>query len=63
MTLEQKVENAARQRFEEHINEGTKPYLYTTTRLYGGEYVSMFTEEAWKNYWRGYRDAKGLPVH
>jgi hypothetical protein len=45
-----------RHMFERYCREGTRPYLYALKRLAGGEYVSHFTEEAWKVYWRGVND-------
>lgn len=52
-------EHVIRAAFERYCVEGTRPHMYSLTRLAGGEYVSHFTEEAWKIYKRGWYDYAG----
>ena len=52
-------EKAARKLFEMYCGEGVRPLMYDLTQTASGEYVSPFTEMAWKNYWRGMNDAPG----
>jgi hypothetical protein len=49
-------EKVIRKHFEKYCKEGTRPYLYTLDILPCGEYVSHFTEDAWKIYLRGWND-------
>lgn len=48
---------APRKRFEERNKRGTRCYVYPLARLAGGEYVSQFTEEAWKEFLAGWNAA------
>ena len=45
-----------RPKFEKYCKEGIRPLMYDLTMLAGGEYASVFTEMAWKIYWRGVTD-------
>lgn len=54
-----KFEKAARKLFEKYCGEGVRPLMYDLTRLAGGEYASVFTEMAWKIYWRAMNDYPG----
>ncbi len=45
----------ARLYFEERMKMGIRPMLYNLTRLAGGEYASVFTEMAWKDYLAGWQ--------
>ena len=49
-------EKVFRPLFEKYCKEGARPYLYVLGTLAGGEYISDFTERAWKNYSRGAAD-------
>ena len=46
-------EAAARKLFEVYCSEGVRPMMYNLTQTASGEYVSQFTEWAWKLYWKG----------
>jgi hypothetical protein len=50
-------EAAARKLFEVYCSEGVRPMMYNLTQTASGEYVSQFTEWAWKLYWKGMNDA------
>lgn len=52
-------EKVARKLFEMYCKEGIRPMMYDLTQTASGEYVSCFTEWAWKCYWRGMNDAHG----
>ena len=52
-------EGVARELFELYCSEGTRRLMYDLTRTAGGEYASIFTELAWKCYWRGMNDSHG----
>ena len=49
---------AVRDRFEKRMLVGTNPKLYCLDRTAGGEYVSLFTEKAWKQYLYGWLDCE-----
>lgn len=53
MTANEKV---FRPMFEKSCKEGVRPLMYNLKQCANGEYVSPFTENAWKNYWRGIND-------
>jgi len=53
------VEIAARELFEQYCKEGVRPLMYNLTQTASGEYVSHFTEWAWKIYWKGINDSQG----
>jgi hypothetical protein len=59
MTLAQDRESSARKMFEQRCIEGTRPFMYSLEKVANGEYVSIFTNEAWKWYWRGINDSDG----
>lgn len=46
-------EDYFRMEFEAHCSIGTRPLLYALKRTAGGEYVSVFTETAWKMFYNG----------
>ena len=52
-------EAVARKLFAMYCKEGIRPLMYDLTQVANGEYVSEFTENAWKCYWRGMNDASG----
>ena len=52
-------EKSARKMFEQICSEGTRPMMYHLKQTASGEYVSKFTEEAWKWYWKGINDSAG----
>jgi len=52
-------ETAARKLFEIYCKEGIRPLMYDLTQCANEEYVSPFTERAWKCYWRGMKDSHG----
>lgn len=56
MTHQQMKELTYRRQFEAYVQEGIRPLLYNLLRTASGEYVSHFTEEAWKTYLRACRD-------
>lgn len=47
---------ATRKLFEDYCREGVRPKMYDLTQTAGGEYVSHFTEWAWRIYRRGIED-------
>jgi hypothetical protein len=47
----------ARRVFENKARLGIRPKLYCLDRLAGGEYVSVFTEMAWKDFLAGWTAA------
>jgi hypothetical protein len=51
-------EKVARKLFEKYCGEGTRRLMYDLTQTANGEYVSLFTEMAWKIYWRGMNDGE-----
>jgi hypothetical protein len=46
--------NHIRIHFEKRMGEGVRIFIYDLTRLAGGEYISPFTEIAWKEYLAGW---------
>lgn len=46
-------EGRIRESFEELMRSGSYPETYTLTRLAGGEYASVFTNQAWRFYYYG----------
>jgi hypothetical protein len=52
-------ESSARQMFEQYCRDGIRPKMYDLTKTASGEYVSCFTEWAWKIYWKGINDSAG----
>lgn len=46
-----------RKAFETHMRQGTRPLIYSMARLAGGEYLSKFTEEAWREFKAGWNAA------
>jgi hypothetical protein len=50
-------ERAARKLFEQYCREGVRPKMYDLEQTAGGEYVSHFTQWAWKIYWKGINDS------
>lgn len=57
-----RIEIAARGMFEQYCREGIRPKMYDLEQTASGEYVSPFTEWAWKLYWKGINDAAGTPA-
>ena len=51
------VYNRARRVFEIRMQQGTRPLIYSMARLAGGEYLSQFTEEAWREFKAGWNAA------
>ena len=41
------------------MTEGIRPKLYTLTRLAGGDYLSLYTQIAWKEFKAGWIAAGG----
>jgi hypothetical protein len=54
MTPEQRNEKEARAEFEFWACGGVKPIWYSLDRVANGEYVSPFTEYAWKAFYAGW---------
>jgi hypothetical protein len=54
MTSEQKNEKKARAEFEFWTREGVKPIWYSLDQCANGEYVSPYTENAWKAFFAGW---------
>ena len=52
-------EKAARKLFEQYCGEGIRSKMYDLTQTASGDYVSHFTEWAWKIYWKGINDGHG----
>jgi hypothetical protein len=48
------LEAACRRAFEKWAKEGTKPFMYPLKQVANGEYVSPFTEQAWRAYKAGW---------
>ena len=53
------IEISARKMFSQYCSEGIRPMMYDLTQTASGEYVSPFTEWAWKLYWKGINDSAG----
>jgi hypothetical protein len=54
MTREQKNEKEARAEFEFWTRGGVKPIWYSLDQCANGEYVSPYTENAWKAFFAGW---------
>lgn len=54
-----RCEVSARKMFEQRCKEGIRPLMFALDRCANGEYVSPFTEQAWKWYFAGIADADG----
>jgi hypothetical protein len=54
MTIEQKNEKESRAAFEAWSREGTRLYIYPLGQCANDEYISPFTEAAWKAFFAGW---------
>jgi hypothetical protein len=52
-------ENSARRMFEQYCREGIRSKMYDLEQCANGDYVSPFTQWAWKFYWKGINDSDG----
>jgi hypothetical protein len=54
MTRAQKDEQLCRAQFEDWAKQGVRPEMYPLRQVANGEYVSVFTDSAWKAFRAGW---------
>lgn len=54
MTAAQKNERFARAQFEDWAKQGTRPEMYPLKQCANDDYVSVYTENAWKAFFAGW---------
>jgi hypothetical protein len=47
-------EEKIRRLFHHWVQQGTRSFMYDLTQLAGGDYVSVYTEQAWRAFKAGY---------